>query len=159
MERPVPPDGPTQAPSTGAGLDAGPGWTLAAAIACDTTLLVGARFAGAGGYGAAAVPLLLGYFVLCGVLAARAAATVVRAAPSVIVVPVAIATGAVALVGSARAWALTPSAQALLPHLLAWAAVPGAAWALTAPRRQRAAAVATAVVTVGWWVVGLLFDR
>ena len=121
-------------------------------------LLVLARTRGAGPYGIAAVPVLLAYFVTCGVLAGRAVYAVSRRLPRMLAWGASVVGALAATAGSGLTWARTGSDQPLLPPLFAWAAALALLWAVVAPPRERRGALATAVLAAVVWLWGIAVD-
>ena len=133
----------------------GRGWTTASLVALTMLMLLLARRFGAGAYGAGAVPFLLVYFVLTGVVAGRAITSVMRRVWNPLVLVLASIVGAVAAAIALQTWNRTPSAEPLLTPLFLVLLVPAALWAFVAPPRTRNGARATAVTAA----VGYLIAR
>ena len=133
-------------------------WLTPLIVALPIVLLLLARTVGAGPYGGWAVPVLLLFFPLCGVLAARATRTALRSTPAWLQLVASGVAGSVGTAVSFWSWGWRPPGEPLLPALLACAAVPSMVWAAAWRGRDREA-TATAAATVVLWVVGVLLDR
>lgn len=121
-------------------------------------LLTVARTLGAGPYGGWGIPVLLGFFVLCGVLAGRAAHPPLRRAPgSVGAVGVGLA-GVAGFVLAAWSWASRPSEEPLLPVLFAVMSALALTW-VVASRGTSASAKRTTAIAVAFLVGSFVVDR
>ena len=131
----------------------GRGWTTASLVALTMLMLILARRYGAGQYGVGAVPFLLLQFVLTGVVAGRAARSLLKRLWRPLAQAAAWAAGAVAAAVALETWNTKPSGDPLLTPLFLVLLVPAALWALVAPPPTRNGARATAVTAaVGYMI-------
>ena len=130
----------------------------ALATVATMSLLVLARSRGAGPYGVAAVPVLLAYFLVCGLVTRRAVRAALRWTFRPLAFLASLVAAPLAVVGSAVTWQSRSSAQSLLPPLLAWAAIAGVVWAVAAPAGERRAAVVTGLASSLVWLLGVVVD-
>jgi hypothetical protein len=120
-------------------------------------VLVAFARSGAGDLGTGLL-FLFGYFVVCGVVAGRAVAALLRALPHLVTVFAAIAVGLFTAAGAFESWGTGTSDTPLLPALFPWAAVPALLWAGASPRRQRRAAIFAAAASAALWLLGAGLD-
>ncbi len=136
----------------------GRGWTTAGVTLVCMLMLTLARAYGAGPYGFAGVPFLLGLFVSSGVIAGRAVGALVGRVSStgawLLGVPSALAT----LAASGAVWNGTPSDRPLLVRLFAISAAVSGAWALGSSQRARRGAWATLGIAVLFLVIAIAVD-
>jgi hypothetical protein len=131
----------------------GRGWTTASLVALTMLMLILARRYGAGQYGIGAVPFLLLQFVLTGIVAGRAARSLLKRLWRPLAQAAAWAVGAVAAAVALETWNTKPSGDPLLTPLFLVLLVPAALWALVAPPPTRNGARATAVTAaVGYMI-------
>ena len=131
----------------------GRGWTTASMVALTVLMLLLARAYGAGQYGVGAIPFLLLQFVLTGVVAGRAVASLLQRLWRPLGLAAAWAAGAAAAAVAFQAWNKTPAGEPLLVPLFLVLLVPAVLWAVLAPRRTRNGALVTAATaTVGFLI-------
>ena len=133
----------------------GRGWATALLVALTVPILLLARWRGAGAYGVGAIPFLILQFVLTGVIAGRAAMSVLRRLWRPLVLAGASTVGAAVAVVALQTWNRTPGSEPLLTRMFFVLLVPAIAWAVFAPTRTRASAWVTAVVSI----IGFLIAR
>ena len=133
---------------------------MAVTVGVTMTALFLARTAGSGApYGGVAIFVLPAYFLVVGVLLARAVLGALHRAPRILAWTCATASGAAATVGTIWTFDATGSDQALLPPLFACAVAASVMWAGAARPDQRPGARVTAVVAASLLVLALLVDR